>query len=146
MAVGWWAGAAMTGASALMAAGIALLLWHASHVAAGTIAALGAALALVAAACTFRARRSDQDTTIRLEAAWASVAGELLRARGGAITAAELAYALRTDEGHAEALLAKLSADGRARVAVTEQSDLSYRTVERDDADQAPSAPRSRVP
>jgi type IV secretory pathway TrbD component len=150
MAMGWGAAAVVLGATALMATGVGLLVWHVSHAAGGVVAALGFAAALLTALCASRARRASARRAARLEAAWESVAGEVLQGRGGAVTATELARSLATDEAYAESLLARLSAGGRARVAVTELSDLSYQSVERaieasDEAERAP-ARRTREP
>jgi hypothetical protein len=151
IAVGWTAAALVLGASAAMASAVALLVWHASHAAGGVIGAIGMAGALLTAACAARARRADRECATRLDAAWESVAREILRARRGAVTATELARTLSTDEAHAETLLALLSATGHVRVAVTDQADLSYQSVERaaeanDRADRAEAARRSREP
>jgi hypothetical protein len=43
------------------------------------------------------------------------------------MTAADLARCMKTDEPHAERLLSELSALGRARVAVSDEAQLSYR-------------------
>jgi hypothetical protein len=145
------AAAVVFGATAAMATGVGLLLWHASHAAGGAIAALGVAATLLTLFFASRARMAKRDQTTRLEAAWESVAGEVMRTRGGAITATELARTLYTDETHAETLLALLSAGGRARVAVTDLADLSYRSVEgatdaTDEADAADAQQSSREP
>jgi type IV secretory pathway TrbD component len=131
IAVGWTAAAIVLGATAAMATGVGLLLWHASHAAGGAIAALGMVATTLAVFFSSRARRAGRARATRLESAWESVAGEILQSRGGALTATDLARALYTDETHAETLLSHLSAGGRARVAVTELADLSYQAVER---------------
>jgi hypothetical protein len=151
MAIGWGAAAVMLGATALMATGVGLLVWRVSHAAGGVVAALGIVSALLTVLCASRARRASALRTTRLDAAWESVAGEVLRTRGGAVTATELARAVATDEAHAEALLARLSAEGRARVAVTELSDLSYRSVDdaaeaSDEAERVEAERRTREP
>jgi hypothetical protein len=150
IAAGWTAAAGVLGATATMAAGVALLVGHASHAAGAVIAALGVGAGLSTAACAARARKADQERAARLDAAWESVAGEVLRTRDGDVTASELARVLWTDDAHAETLLSRLSAGGRARVAVTEHADLSYRSVERtetsDEANRAGADSRSREP
>jgi type IV secretory pathway TrbD component len=154
MAMGWGAAAVVLAATALMATGVGLLVWHVSHAAGGVVVALGVASALLTALCASRARRAGAQRAARLEVAWESVAAEVLRARGGAVTATELARAMATQEAHAESLLARLSAGGRARVAVTELSDLSYQSVERatepgeagDEAERAEAERRAREP
>ena len=151
IAMGWRAAAIVLGATATMAIGVGVLLWQASHAAGGTIMALGIAATLFTLFFASRARGADRDRATRLQAAWESVADEILRARGGAITATELASTLYTDETHAETLLALLSAGGRARVAVTDLADLSYRSVEgatdaTDEADAADAQQSSREP
>ncbi len=128
MAVGWVAAAIVLSGVAVIALPLAVLLWSAAHVAGlvlGTVAGMALALAV---ASTGRYRARGAEWRARLDDAWRMVADELLKARGNReVTASELALALRTDEGHAEALLSGLSAQGHARVAVGDDAQLSYR-------------------
>ena len=56
------------------------------------------------------------------------MAGEVLRARAAARRRRrDLAKTMRTDEHHAETMLARLSALGRARVEVRDDAELAYR-------------------
>jgi hypothetical protein len=127
MAVGWIAGAVVLGAVGVMGVGLALLLWLASHVVAGVLGVLAVCTGLLAAYFLRRARRRDTDARVAVDDAWELVAGEVLAARGGETTAAELAKAMQTDEDHAQSLLGRLSARGRVRVDVREDAELAYR-------------------
>jgi hypothetical protein len=61
-----------------------------------------------------------------LDEAWQRVAGEVIAAHGGELTAAELAKALRTDASAAERLLARLGAHDAVRARVTDAGDVVY--------------------
>jgi hypothetical protein len=137
-AVGWRAAAFMLAGTAFMVATIALLSWSAPHVVSGVLAGVAAVSALLAAGSLRRSRASAREGAAQLEEAWERVAAELLGARGTALTAPEVASAMRTDEGHAESLLARLSARGRARVAVRDDAELSYRLDAGSVADESP--------
>jgi hypothetical protein len=64
-----------------------------------------------------------------LDEAWADAAATLAQARGGSITAPELAQVTRIPEADAEAILGRLSARG-ARVMVDADLQLRYRVGE----------------
>ncbi len=150
-ALGWRAAALVLGGTALMTATIALLAWNAPHVVGGVLAGVALLFALLAMMSLGRSRASGKEGAAQLQEAWERVAAELLRAHGTALTAPEVARAMRTDEGHAESLLARLSAEGQARVAVREDAELSYRTLDPGavpDGSPEPAAdvPRQRVP
>jgi hypothetical protein len=150
-AVGWRIGAFVLGWTGVMAAGIALLLWNAPRAVDGVLAAVSVVSSLLAMMSVRRSRASRSEAAAQLEEAWEFVATELLRARGRGLTAPEVAGAMRTDEAHAESLLARLSARGQARVAVREDSELSYRTLELgpvadESTEQGADVPRQRVP
>jgi Flp pilus assembly protein TadB len=127
MALGWMAGALVLCAIALMALGVALLAWFASHVTALLLVAIAGAAATLALISGRRSKRRRDEAREQLDQAWEHVAGEVLAARGGDTTAADLARVMRTDVGQAETLLGRLSASGRARVDVREDADLAYR-------------------
>jgi hypothetical protein len=134
MAVGWMAASWVFAAIGAMGLGLALLVWLASH-AAGGVLAVGAVFAAgLAVAGARRSRARSAQAREALERAWLHVAGEVVAARGGELTAAQLAEAMRTDERHAEALLAQLSAAGRVRVEVRDDAELAYRTEAGDGA------------
>lgn len=139
MALGWTAAAFMLVAVALMAAGAGLLVWFASHAAAIVLAVLATAAAAIAAGSARRARARRKDARVELDAAWERVAREVLKARGGETTAADLAKAMQTDEEHAEHLLSALSVEGRVRVDVRDDAELAYR-VEGAEADRGDDA------
>jgi hypothetical protein len=149
MALGWVAAAVVLGAMATMALGVAMLVWLASHLAGFVFAALAGAAATLCAAAARRSGKRNAQARAKLEEAWEQVADEVLRARGAELTAADLARAMRTDEGHAEALLARLSVSGRARVDVRDDAELAYRVQEGGPADTAedaePDGSRARV-
>lgn len=143
MGFGWTAAAGVLGAMALMTLGLALLVALASRTVGilfGALAAVAAALALVA---WRRAGRRDAEARAKLDEAWERVAEEVLQARGGELTAPELARTMHTDETHAAGLLSRLSAAGRVRVAVRDDAELAYRE-EGDEAGAAPEAEPSR--
>jgi hypothetical protein len=114
MAMGWGAAAVALGSTAMMALVVAAIVLRVSHTAAAGLGALAALGALLVALCVSRSRAAARERTARLDAAWGIVAGELVRARGGAMTARELARTIGTDEGHAEALLALEEAEAVA--------------------------------
>jgi hypothetical protein len=127
MALGWIAAAVVFGAAAATSLPLALLLWRVAHLAAMAIALVaGAALAL-AAFSALRARGRRAQARAKMHQAWTTVAGELVAARGSDVTSADVARALSIDERYAEDLLSELSAEGRVRVAVGEDAQLSYR-------------------
>jgi hypothetical protein len=136
MALGWTAGAAVLGACAVMGLALASLLWLASHAAALVLAAVAVAAALLALAGLRRARQRGAEASDRLEQAWGLVAAEALHFRAGVLTAEDLAASLHTDVPHAERLLSRLSAQGRARVEIRDDAELTYRAEE---------APRARA-
>jgi hypothetical protein len=124
------AAAAVLALCATMLLGLAVPLWLATGAAAAGVG-LGlpaAATGLAAAVCARHSRSANREAQARLEEAWAQVARELLQRRPR--TADELAAAIGTDLVHAEALLARLAAEGRARVAVREDAELAYSGVE----------------
>lgn len=127
MAFGWTAAAITLGIVASFALVVALVLGHAAPMGAMVLGIVGGVAATLALAGGLRARNHRGEARNRVEQAWASVAGELLAARGGALTAADVARALSIDEPYAERLLSELSAEGRVRVAVRDDAQLSYR-------------------
>jgi hypothetical protein len=127
MAFGWTAAAVTFGIVASFALVVALVLSHAAPTGAMVLGVLAGAAATLAIAGGLRARNRRGATRSLVEHAWASVAGELLAARGGALTAAEVSRTLSIEEPYAERLLSDLSAEGRVRVAVREDAELSYR-------------------
>jgi len=127
MALGWLAASFVLGSIAAMAAGVTLLVWLASHLAAvllGTVAVVAASLAW---ASLRRSRRRRGEAREALAEAWERVAGEVLAARREETTAPDLARIMSTDLDHAERLLARLSAHGGARVDVRDDAELTYR-------------------
>jgi hypothetical protein len=141
MALGWLAASFLLGASAAMAAGVALLLALVSHLAAALLGATALVAASLAWASLRRGRRRRGEARDALDQAWERVAAEVLGARRGAITAPDLARIMSTDVEHAEALLAGLSAHGGARVDVRDDAELTYRVdTESGEAEAQPSA------
>jgi hypothetical protein len=129
MAFGWTAATVVFAGVAALTASVALLLWGGTHGAAAILAVVaGSALAL-AAASGLRARARRGEAGAQIDRAWRGVTAELLAARGTALTPRDLMRALPLDEPIAEHLLAELSAEGRARVAVGEDAQLSYRVA-----------------
>jgi hypothetical protein len=105
-------------------------LWSIAHGASLVFAVLAGVATTLAAASGLRSRARDREARGMLEEAWERVAAEVLCTRGNELTAAELARATRTDEGHAEALLSALSARGALRVDVRDDAELAYRVPE----------------
>lgn len=127
MGLGWTAAAGVLGAIAVMTLVLALIVALASRTVGilfGAIAAVAAVLALVAGR---RAGRRNAEARAKLDEARERVADEVLRARGGELTAPELARTMHTDEAHAESLLSRLSTGGRVRVAVRDDAEFAYR-------------------
>ncbi|HEX3345041.1 MAG TPA: hypothetical protein VHS09_10745 [Polyangiaceae bacterium] len=127
MALGWLAASFVLGSIAAMAAGVALLVGLASHLALGLLVVVAGVSALLAAGSLRRSRRRRAEARAELEQAWDRVAGEVLGARRVDTTAADLARVMRTTDAHAEGLLSRLSAHGRARVDVRDDAELAYR-------------------
>jgi hypothetical protein len=127
MAVGWMAAAAVFGAMGAMGLGLALLVWLASHAAAGVLGVLAAGAVGLAVAGVRRGRARGAEASEALERAWVFVAGDVVRARGADVTAHQLASAMGTDEEHAQTLLTRLSAAGHVRVEVRDDAELAYR-------------------
>jgi hypothetical protein len=138
MAVGWMAAALVFAGIGAMALGLTALVAASAH-AAGALFGVVAVVAIgVAVASRARAGVRNREAREAVDEAWQRVAGDLLRARGDSLTAAEMSRAMQTDEAHAEAMLAGLSATGRARVDVRDDAELTYRV--------APDAPESAEP
>jgi hypothetical protein len=149
MALGWLAGSFVLGSIAAMTVGVALLVGLASHLAAGVLGALALAAATLAVLSVQRWRRRRAEASAELDRAWDRVAGEVLAARKVDTTAADLARILRTDVEHAEGLLSRLSAGGRARVDVREHdAELAYRVSVPggDDAESVAESPEAAAP
>jgi hypothetical protein len=149
MALGWLAGSFVLGSIAAMTVGVALLVGLASHLAAGVLGALALAAATLAVLSVQRWRRRRAEASAELDRAWDRVAGEVLAARKVDTTAADLARILRTDVEHAEGLLSRLSAGGRARVDVREHdAELAYRVSVpgADDAETVADGPEAAAP
>jgi hypothetical protein len=145
MALGWLAGALVLGSITLMTLGVALLVWFASHLAALLLATVGGVAGTLAVISARRSKRRRGEAREQLENAWERVAAEVLAARGGDTTAGDLARVMRTDVGHAETLLGRLSANGRARVDVREDADLAYRVSEGESPVETEADPRMRA-
>jgi hypothetical protein len=126
MALGWTAAAVALAAAGIMAFGFAALLLLASRLAAAILGGVAAIAWTLAGASALRAKKHNAQARVQLDDAWELVAEEVIRARGGTITAEELGSALRTESTHAEALLARLSAHGHVRVEVREDAELAY--------------------
>lgn len=128
MALGWLAASFVLGSIAAMAVGVALLVAGASTLAAALLGVVGVGAATLAVVSLRRSRRRRAEAREQLDHAWDRVAGEVLSARSGDTTAADLARIMSTKEEHAEGLLSRLSAHGRARVDVREDdAELAYR-------------------
>jgi hypothetical protein len=130
MALGWTAAAVVLGAMAAMGLGLAGLVWLASHAVAIVVGAMAMGAMVLAVASARRAKTRGAESRSALEQAWGLVAGEVVRARPGETTAAELAKAMQTDEDHAQGLLTRLSTEGRVRVDVRDDAELAYRAEE----------------
>ena len=130
MALGWLGASFVLFAIAAMATGVALLLWLASHLAGVILAVVAAVAGVLALGSLRRSRRQRDEAREQLDQAWESVAREVLAHRHGDMTAEELARMMRTDTGHAERLLSRLSVEGRVRVAVRDDAELTYRAGE----------------
>ena len=137
MALGWTAAVVLFVCIAVMGAGVGALLWTASHMAGLVLSGVGAGAAMLAIASRVRSGRRNAEARKALDEAWQRAADEVLQARGGELTAPELATLMRTDQEHAEALLSGLSAGGRARVEVRDDAELAYRVATDDVASDA---------
>ena len=127
MALGWLAASFVLGSIAAMAVGVALLVGLASHFAAALLGVVGVVAATLAVVSLRRSGRRRAEAREQLDHAWDRVAGEVLGSRSGDTTAADLARIMSTKEDHAEGLLSRLSAHGRARVDVRDDAELAYR-------------------
>ena len=130
MAVGWIAAAVVLGVMGVMGMGVAALVWLASHAAAIVLGAVAGVAGMLALASARRSRGRGAESRAAVERAWEIAAGEVVSARRGETTAPELAKAMLTDEDHAQALLASLSASGRVRVDVRDDAELAYTAEE----------------
>ena len=130
MALGWTAGAFLLTAIAMMGAGVGLLVMMFAHGAAAVLGVLALIATAGAVSSVRRARARRKEAQVELDGAWDRVAAEVLAARVGELTAPELAREMKTDVEHAEGMLSRLSATGRARVEVTEEAELAYRVEE----------------
>ena len=144
MALGWTAAVVVLTFMGLMGGGLGLLLWSASHLAAGVLGGIGAASFLFALISKTRSSARNGEARAALDQAWQQAANEVLQARGGELTAPELARVMRTDQEHAEALLSGLSAGGRARVEVRDDAELAYRVATDDVATDEPPAQQQK--
>jgi hypothetical protein len=126
IAFGWTAGMIAFVVMSLMTLGLGALLMAVAWLPVAILAALGVVLFVMAMGMRKRARTSDDTATRELDAAWESVAGEVLRARDHDVTAKDLAKTMQTTETHAETLLSALSAHDRARVDVGDDAELRY--------------------
>jgi hypothetical protein len=126
MALGWTAAAGVLGVAAMTTLLLGLLLWHAAHLAGVLLAVVAGVAFALAMGSALRARARRSEARVKLDEAWSTVAGELVAARGGDVTAANVAKALSIDEAYAQTLLSELSAEGRVRVAVRDDAQLSY--------------------
>ena len=126
IAFGWTAGMIVMVVSSLLALGLGGLLLLVAWLPSAILGGLGVVLFALGMAMRSRARASDETAQTELDAAWESVADEVLRTRGGDVTAKDLAQAMRTTEAHAETMLSTLSLHDRARVAVDDDAELRY--------------------
>lgn len=145
IALGWTVAAFALGSVAVMGAVMALLVGLASHFAGFVVAVFALVAGVNAAFYARNARRRRAEAQKALDQAWELVAGEVLRARPGDTTAADLARAMHTDERHAESLLAHLSAEGRARVDVRDDAELAYHGAAPEEAPEDAEADASRM-
>lgn len=132
IAFGWTAAAIVLSLSALMAFGLGALLLLVAKLAPAILGGLGVVLGAMAWSMRGRARAADATSQRELDAAWESVAAEIVRARGN-VTSAELARIMRTTEAHAEALLAATAVHADVRVDVGEDAELRYSSARVDD-------------
>ena len=70
--------------------------------------------------------RSRAELRAALDQAWSAVTDELLVRHGGELTAEQLAERLHTSPEQAEALLARLGAEDRVRMRVTDEGQLLF--------------------
>ncbi len=126
IAFGWTAGMVVFVMSSLFALGLGALLLLVAWLPAAILGGIGVVAFVMGMAMRGRARKNDDVAQTDLEAAWESVAHEVLRARGGELTAKELAQVMRTTEPHAETMLTALSVNDRARIDVGDDAELRY--------------------
>lgn len=125
----WRAGAWMTGLFGTLSLSIAgaVLAWVRPGGMASAFAIVLAAIPLVVALpAAARARKLRGEREELLSKAWALVAADAVASRNGDISAAELARVLGIDEGRADALLARLSAESLVSARVTQEGDVVY--------------------
>lgn len=144
MALGWLAASFVLGAIGAMAVGVALLVGLVSHLAAALLGVVAVVAGVLAVSSLRRSRRRKAEARAELDQAWDRVAGEVLSARREDTTAADLARIMSTTEDHAEGLLSRLSAHGRARVDVRDDAELAYRVSDAGRAD--PAATATEIP
>jgi hypothetical protein len=130
MGFGWTAGAVLFACIAVMAGGLGALLWGSSHTSTLVLAAVAGVAAVIALTSRGRASSRNRESRARLDEARQTVAEEVLRVRGGEVTAPELAKIMRLDVEQAETLLSGLSIGGQARVDVRDDAELLYRIAE----------------
>jgi len=124
-AFGWTAATILLAVTTLMTFGLGALLFLVAKLPAIILTVFGIVQALLAMGTRARWRANDQEAQRDLDAAWESVADEVVNA-GGAVTAKALAAKMRTTEEHAETLLTALSVKDRVRVEVTDDAELHY--------------------
>jgi hypothetical protein len=108
---------------ALLGVGLGAVLALASVLAAVGAVVVGAAVAFVALRFRRRARGFAADAERELDVAWERAVEAMLR-RGGERTPAALAKELRIPEALVEELVARLSADDKARIEVGDDAEL----------------------
>ena len=110
-----------------MVLAVAALIALASRTAGLVLAAVGIAFAVLALSLRGRRARALAAAARDLDAAYAGAAETIARARGGSLTAADLARVMKIDEPTAEAILTSLSVQSRVRVDVGDDAQLQYR-------------------
>jgi hypothetical protein len=131
-AIGWGVAAFGLAFAGFAAAGLALILWFASH-AAGVVVGVVAAMVLIGALRARSARaRGQAQWTAELDVAYAAAAEQLAKERGGAITSADVAQAMRIDVAVADAILGALAVQSNVRVDVGDDAELHYRVGQGD--------------
>ncbi len=136
-AFGWGAGSIALAFTGALTSGMAALLWTASHGLGGGIGVLGAIFLVFAWRASARAGARRSDAAREVKAGWREGARTILAARGGNMTAAELAREMRIEPPEADELLTDLAAHDEAHLEI-DDGDVRFRI-------EPPAAPKARI-
>ena len=107
-----------------------LMLVTPGLLASAAAAAAAATPLLLAAVALLKSRRVGREINAALDAAWRSVAADLVRHEADEMDAQQLGRAMRLEDHEAELLLSALSAQDVVRTRITDAGDVVYRASE----------------